>query len=146
MCLTTYTFQGWLLFQERSHPSNMQRLKIQAFSDVILYRWASSARRFARSQRLLLQGQAVQEEWNFTYNLFVSSLHFEFKTDQMLFPSNLKYVSLHLLYLLNGLYRENIAERRSPCIPNMKQEVQHLCLKSATSVCTISKNLNYLKL
>jgi len=28
--------------------------------------------------------------------LFVSSLHFEFKTDQMLFPSNLKYVSLYL--------------------------------------------------
>jgi len=118
----------------------MQRLKIQAFSDVILYRWASSARRSARSQWLLLQGQAVQEERNVTYNLFVGSLHFEFKTDQTLSPSNLKYVSLYLLiYLLNGINRENIADRRSPCIPNVKQEVLHLCLKSAMSVCTISK-------
>jgi hypothetical protein len=35
-------------------------------SVMILYRWASSARRFARSRRLLLQSQAVQEEWNVT--------------------------------------------------------------------------------
>lgn len=135
------------MFQERSHPSNMQRLKIQAFSDVILHRWASSARRFARSQWLLIPGQAVQEERNVTYSLFVGSLHFEFKTDQTLFPSNFKYVSLYLLiYLLNGINREYIAERRSPCILNVKQEVQHLCLKPVTSVCTISKNFKYPKL
>jgi hypothetical protein len=126
----------------------MQELKIQVFSDVILYRWASSARRFARSQRLLLQGQAISRRMKCYIQLcFVSSLHFEFKTNQMSFPSHLKCQPIFILfiYLLNGINSENIADSRTPCIPNVKQEVQSLRLKSATSFCAISRNLKYPK-